>query len=94
MTCESLLATPYPSKLPLIEYEDGMTVRRVHHNGEIKWQGKHVYVSEVLAKELLGLKPLYEDMWELHSSFHVLGVFNLHTNTITPAQSWHGATPK
>lgn len=85
---------PYPSKLPLIEYAAGVTVRRVRHNGEIQWQGKHVYVSEVLAKEPLGLKPLGEDMWELHYSFQVLGVLNLRTNTIAPAQGWHGANLK
>jgi hypothetical protein len=33
-------------------------------------------------------------MWELHYSFHVLGVLNLGTNTITPAQGWHGANLK
>jgi hypothetical protein len=82
---------PYPSKLPLIDYAADVTVRQVRQNGEIKWQGKHVYVSEVLAKEPLGLKPLGEDMWELHYSFQVLGVLHLRTNTITPAQGWHGA---
>jgi hypothetical protein len=71
-----------------------VTVRQVRQNGEIKWQGKHVYVSEVLAKEPIGLKPLGEDMWELQYSFQVLGVLHLRTKTITPAQGWHGATLK
>ncbi len=81
---------PYPRKLPRIEYAAGITVRRVRQNGEIKWQGKHIYVSEVLAKEPLSLKPLGEDTWEVHYSFHLLGVLNLRTTTITPAQGWHG----
>jgi transposase InsO family protein len=83
---------PYPSKLPRIEYDAGVTVRQVRHNGEIKWQGKYVYVSEILAKEPLGLTLRDEETWELHYSFHVLGTWNLRTNTITPAQGWHGAT--
>jgi hypothetical protein len=53
-----------------------------------------VYVSEVLAKEPLGLTPLDEDTWELRYSFQVLGVLNLRTNMITPAQGWHGANLK
>jgi len=70
------------------------TVRQVRQNREIKWQGKHVYVAEILAKEPLGLTPLDEGTWELHYSFHVLGVLNLRINTITPVQGWHGANLK
>ena len=84
----------YPIKLPPIEYESGVTVRQVRHNGEIKWRGERIYVSEVLAKEPLGLKPIDNDTWELRYSFHVLGVLDQRTNTITPAQGWHGANLK
>jgi hypothetical protein len=42
---------PYPVKLPSIEYGSQFTVRQVRHNGEIKWRGERIYVSEVLAKE-------------------------------------------
>jgi transposase-like protein len=65
---------PYPVKLPEIEYESGVTVRQVRHNGEIKWQGEFLYVSEVLAKEPLGLMPIDEEKWELRYSFHLLGI--------------------
>jgi transposase InsO family protein len=80
----------YPVKLPAVEYESGITVRHVRHNGEIKWHGEFIYVSEVLAKEPLGLKPIDEDKWELRYSFHVLGVLDQRTNKITPAKGWHG----
>ena len=81
----------YPVKLPAVEYESGITVRQVRHNGEIKWQGKLLYVSEVLAKEPLGLEPMNEEKWKLRYSFHVLGVLDQRTNKITPAKGWHGA---
>ena len=81
---------PYPVKLPQIEYESGVTVRQVRHNGEIKWQGEFLYVSEVLAKEPLGLKPIDEEKWELRYSFHLLGILDQRTNKITPAKGWHG----
>lgn len=81
----------YPVKLPEIDYEPGVTVRQVRHNGEIKWRGDFIYVSEVLAKEPLGLKPLDEERWELRYSFHLLGVLDQRTNKITPAEGWHGA---
>lgn len=82
---------PYPPKLPPIEYETGFTVRQVRHNGEIKWKGHHLYVSEVLAKEPLGLKPLDDECWELYYSFQRLGVWNQRTHTITQSEGWHGA---
>jgi len=82
---------PYPPKLRPIEYEAGFIVRRVRHNGEIKWKGHHIYVSEVLAKEPLGLKPVDEDRWELYYSFQRLGIWDPRTNTITQPEGWHGA---
>lgn len=81
----------YPAKLPPVDYEPGVTVRRVRHNGEIKWHGEFLYISEVLAQEPLGLKPIDDDHWELRYSFHVLGVLDQRTNTITMAKGWHGA---
>ena len=85
---------PYPAKLPEVEYESGVSVRQVRHNGEIKWRGEFIYVSEVLAKEPLGLTPLDEDLWQLRYSFHVLGILDGRTNKIMSAKDWHGAKLK
>jgi len=81
----------YPVKLPAVEYDSGVTVRQVRHNGEIKWQGELIYVSEVLAQEPLGFTRIDEEQWEMHYSFHLLGVLDQRTKTITPAKHWHGA---
>jgi len=81
----------YPVKLPVVEYESGVTVRQVRHNGEIKWQGELIYVSGVLAHEPLGLTQVDEQQWEIRYSFHLLGVLDQRTKKITPAKHWHGA---
>lgn len=81
----------FPAKLPQVEYESGVTVRMVRHNGEIKWRSELIYVSEVLAKEPVGLKPIDGDKWELRYSFHVLGLLDEQTNKIIPAKGWHGS---
>lgn len=81
----------FPEKLPEVEYESGVTVRMVRHNGEIKWRSELIYVSEVLAKEPLGLRPVGDDKWELRYSFHVLGLLDEQTNRIIPAKGWHGS---
>jgi len=82
---------PYSAILPKIEYDSGVTVRMVRHSGEIKWRGEHIYVSEVLAKEPVGLKPIDTGKWELRYSFHLLGTFDERTKKIIPAKGWHGA---
>ena len=48
-------------------------------NGEFKWNGKRIYLSQVLVKQPIGLKPIDDDHWELFYSFHRLGVFNART---------------
>ena len=84
----------YPTKLPTIDYDSGIIVRRVRHNGEIKWRGDLIYVSQVLAQEPLGLKQIDQGQWELRYSFHLLGILDERTKTIVPAKGWHGAKLK
>lgn len=80
---------PYPAKLPPIEYAAGTLVRQVRHNGEIRWRGHLLYLSEVLAQEPVGFTPIGETTWAVHYSFHPLGTFDERTLTITPARQWH-----
>src|SRR6266404_8989340 len=61
---------PIRPNSPRCQYESGVTVRQVRHNGEIKWRGELLYLSEILAKEPVGLKPIDEQRWELRYSFH------------------------
>ncbi|MBL1219204.1 MAG: IS481 family transposase [Planctomycetes bacterium] len=79
----------YPTKLPMIEYDTTVTVRRVRHNGEIKWRGEYIYLSEVLAQEPVGLTPIDEEHWEVRFSFHRLGILNQRTKQILMPKQWH-----
>lgn len=81
---------PYPGKIPAIEYGPGTTVRRVRYNGEIKWRGDLIYVSQVLAQEPLGLKQIDQDQWEVRYSFHLLGTLDQRSKKILPAKNWRG----
>lgn len=45
----------YPSRLGDIRYPSMTMVRRVRSNGQIKWRGGFVYVSESLIGELVGI---------------------------------------
>ena len=80
---------PYPVKLPPIEYAPGTLVRQVRHNGEIRWRGHLLYLSEVLAHEPVGFTPIGETTWAVQYSFHPLGTLEERTLTITSARQWH-----
>ncbi len=80
---------PYPTKIPPVEYDLAYTVRRVRQNGEIKWCGRLLYVSEILAKEPIGLKPISDHQWELRYSFHRLGILDMRTLKVVSAKHWH-----
>jgi transposase InsO family protein len=83
-------ARGYPTKPPPLEYGTEVTVRRVRHNGEIKWKGHLIYVCGILAKEPIAMRQIDEFLWELRYSFHLLGVLDERTQKINPPGQWHG----
>ena len=80
---------PYPARLPAIDYDSDVIVRRVRRTGEFKWRGRLIYLSQVLAKEPIALVACDNDRLEIRYSFHLLGVLDERTSTITPARHWH-----
>ena len=79
----------YPDKIPAVEYDSTTLVRQVRHNGEIKWRGNFIYISEVLAKEPLALQQVDNDNWEVRYHFHLLGILNEQTKRVIPAKGWY-----
>ena len=75
---------PYPHKVPEVEYYGDVIVRRVRHNGEIRWKGELVYLSEALVGEPVSLKQKEEHLWEIRFSFHPLGVLHELTGKVMP----------
>lgn len=66
----------YPERLPQITYRGNCQVRQVRHNGEIKWKGEKVYVSEALAGEPVALKQKGEHLWMISYSTYPLGTLD------------------
>lgn len=56
---------PFPRRIPEVTYPDDDTVRRVRHNGQIKWQGHMLYLGEALAGEPVGLHQLDDENWRI-----------------------------
>ncbi len=58
-------ARVYSGRLRSPEYADDWQLRRVRHSGEIKWQGRTLYISESLAGEPVGLAEQEDGTWAL-----------------------------
>jgi transposase InsO family protein len=56
------------------EYSDDHQVRRVRHNGEIRWRGSTVYVTEALIGEPVGLLEGQDDSWSISYGPVELGI--------------------
>jgi putative transposase len=56
------------------EYDGERAIRRVRRNGEIKWQGSTVYVSEALIGEPIGLVEDADGGWTAFYGPIVLGI--------------------
>lgn len=67
---------PYPKKLREVEYPGHYEVRRVRTDGSIKWQGRFLYVSQVLCGEPVGLEEVDDGIWSLHFAQLLLARFD------------------
>jgi transposase InsO family protein len=54
---------PYPARLPKVEYEGGVVVKRVHAHGDINWNGHRLFVSEALGGEDVGFELIDDGIW-------------------------------
>lgn len=66
---------PYPDRLPELVYPAGVLVRHVRNRGEIKWQGRSIFVSEALRGEAVGIRDA-EAGWEVSFGPVYLGLLD------------------
>lgn len=75
---------PYPSRLPEVQYPAGFTVRRVRNGGDIKWQGKLIYVTNTLIGEPVGLYQTDEELWSVYYGALELGRLDARCARVEP----------
>lgn len=56
----------YPLILPKLTYPDDMMIRSVKHQGDISWKHRHVYLSDTLAGEIVGLRQIDDRIWDIY----------------------------
>jgi hypothetical protein len=61
------------SFLPKITYGDEFEVRTVRKEGDIKWQGANIFISELLRHESVGLRQMEDDLFEVYFGATLLG---------------------
>lgn len=66
-------ARPYPSRLPELEFVSGVHLRRISQQGSVKWKCGRAFVSEVLARESVGLLEVDEALFEVYYGKLLLG---------------------
>jgi transposase InsO family protein len=57
---------PYPERLAQPEYPGHYEVRSVHPGGEIKWQGRYLFLSEALGGQRVGLEEYEDGLWAVY----------------------------
>jgi putative transposase len=67
---------PYPKRLPPLEYPGHYEVRSVHPGGEIKWQGRYLFLSEALGGERVGLEEYDDGLWAVYFAGQRLARFD------------------
>jgi hypothetical protein len=74
--CYTPSTRTYPSRIKSPEYGPDIEVRRVRSNGQIKWHGRLMFVSEALIGEPIGLQPIDDARWRVLFCKMPLGVIN------------------
>lgn len=70
---------PCPARLPPLDYPDAWEVRTVTTAGQIKWHGRNLFLTQVLADEQVALEPIDEGRWLVRFTSCPLAVFDERT---------------
>jgi len=76
---------PYPARLEDPWYDATHELRRVRENGQIKWRGELVFVSEAVRGEVVGLAETEGGDWTVRFMHVELGRLERRTRRFTPA---------
>jgi transposase InsO family protein len=79
---------PYDSILTDPEYPPDYETRRAQKSGVIQWRGERVFLTSCLGNELIGLREVTLDVWEVHFGQAILGFLD------EKRKPWRVRTPK
>jgi putative transposase len=56
-SCYRRSPRPFPRRVPEVEYDADVAVRRISESGDLNWKGERTFVSEIFEHQYLGLRP-------------------------------------
>lgn len=73
-----------PARLPPVEYDGHLEVRRVASNGSVSWRNSFVFVATPLAGEDVGFEEVDDGVWTVWFSTTALARYYERTRTLQP----------
>jgi hypothetical protein len=74
----------YPARVPEPEYGPALQVRCVQERGQFRWKHQHVFISETLIREAIGLLPMHERFYTAHFAAFPIARFDSHKLVVVP----------
>jgi len=81
-SCYCASPRAYPARLPQPEYDSGLLVRRVQKHGEFNWKHQHVFLTETLAGEAVGLEAIDDRYYRIYLASFPIARFDSHKRRV------------
>lgn len=63
--CYTQSRRAFPRRVPEVEYDSGLHVRRIAPHGDLSWKAGRCFISEIFGGEALGLRPSHDRYFEV-----------------------------
>jgi len=80
----------FPARVPEPEYDSDSLVRRVHERGQFRWKCQHVFLSETLRGETIGLLPVDERIYTVYFAAFPIAQFDSYRRVVMPLSKQAG----
>lgn len=64
-SCYAKSLRVFPRRVPEVQYDSGIFVRRVSQKGDLNWKNERFFVSEIFGAQALGLRPSHDRYYEV-----------------------------
>lgn len=77
-------ARVFPERLPELVYPGGVHLRRISQQGSLRWHTQRTFLSEVLARQTVGLLETEEEFFEVYYGPLLIGWFDGRSHAFAP----------
>ncbi len=81
-SCYCLSPRAYPARVPQPAYDSDSLVRRVQKHGEFNWKHQHIFLSETLAGEAVGLETIDDRYYRIYFASFPIARFDSHQRRV------------